>query len=637
MFGHTGATGALFDVSTPDSAAVSVTDDFELAVRVSVPGSSISTTTFIGKDGSSLLSWAFACNAGSLVLNASSDGTTISTVNSDASLPVFANTWVWYKVTRRKSDGRVQFFYSLTDTNDQAACVWVQHGANKTLLAATSLHDHNGIVKIGRSSGFHAWGFTGKMRRATIKNGIDGTTVFDADFTALPAQTRTFAESSANAATVTINGNSTGGQFAHSYLSLPGRSGYSATSPDSAAVSITGDIDIRVATTLDDPTPAAIQSFLAKYSTGSNQRSYHFAVNTDGTLFAQASSDGSGANTKLFTSSVAPTLVANQLIALRAAIDIDNGASGATATFYTKATTAATAKADCESDAGWTTLGTAQTSAGAMANIYDSTAQLEIGQGNPLAGRMHAACIKNGINGTIAFSADFTTLPTGTANFLESSANAAVVTVNGPVVADRSGNHRDGIAVNGVVFGTRGKVGMCGTFDGVNDYARVTQWTPSTANVTVSAWVKPTAITGSNQSIANAGNSALGGFSLIMLATSGKAGARIYNGTTGITCDGNTALSTTVWTHVAMTFDGSNIRLYINGVLDAGPTAATGTVTALDLLVGAFNATTPSAFFGGLLDDVIVSPTEWTADQIKQEYNRSRISKNLMTLFRRSA
>ena len=48
----------------------------------------------------------------------------------------------------------------------------------------------------------------GKLYRAQIRNGLDGTLVFDADLTAKTCGARTFTESSSNGATVTVNGSS---------------------------------------------------------------------------------------------------------------------------------------------------------------------------------------------------------------------------------------------------------------------------------------------------------------------------------------------------------------------------------------------------------------------------------------------
>lgn len=92
------------------------------------------------------------------------------------------------------------------------------------------------------------------------------------------------------------------------YLDLPGTSGNYASSPDSAALSITSDIDIRVKVAMDDWTPAALCRLMSKSNTGSGTISYILSVisatqGTAGCLRLTLSSDGT--NTTAATSSVA--------------------------------------------------------------------------------------------------------------------------------------------------------------------------------------------------------------------------------------------------------------------------------------------------------------------------------------------
>jgi hypothetical protein len=516
----------------------------------------------------------------------------------------------------------------------------VTHTTSSVTLSWTSATDSNGAVteQLQRSaSGAGIWSdVSGAVASPSDSAGLAASTAYDFRVAYTDESPETVYS---NTVTVTTSAvvvatnlalhlrfdepnTGSAGQFAHGYLSLPGRSGYYASAGDSTALSIIGDIDMRQAVAMTDWTPSAVQSFLAKYNTGSNQRSYHFAVNTDGTLFSQVSSDGTGATTKAFVSSVAPSVSNGQLLAIRAAVDVDNGSGNAACTFYTKATTTATAKADCESDSGWTQLGSVQLSAGTT-SIFDSTAVLEIGQGNPLAGNVYATVIKNGINGTTAFSADFTTLPMGTTSFLESSSNAAVVTVNGPIVADSTVNVRDGIAVNGLVFGSVGQIAKAGTFDGVNDYARVRDWTTTFTQFSVTAWIKPTANNVAQMIVTK--TEATGGFEL-SLTSGGKLRFRTYNAGTGTNLDGATTIPTTSWTQVVCTYDGTTAKLYVNGVSDVSSAARTVTSNTIDFLVGAVNPTTPATFFGGLIDDVRIYEGALTQAEITPLASTGRIN-----------
>jgi hypothetical protein len=131
------------------------------------------------------------------------------------------------------------------------------------------------ILEIGSQNAGAAANSKGKFYRAQVYNGIAGTLVFDADASIITDGTAsTFKERSTNAATVTINKSGTG-TFAstNSYLYLPGVVSNYASAPDSAALDIVGDIDLRVKVALDDWTPAAQTALVAKDVVTGSQRS----------------------------------------------------------------------------------------------------------------------------------------------------------------------------------------------------------------------------------------------------------------------------------------------------------------------------------------------------------------------------
>lgn len=206
------------------------------------------------------------------------------------------------------------------------------------------------------------------------------------------------------------------------YLYLPGISGNYCTVPDSAALGITGDIDLRVRVSLADWTPTTDMGFITKDSSG---REYAFGVNaTAGTLYLYWWN--SGATFTQVNSSVAPTVTDGGELDVRATLDVDNGASGRDVKFWTKSV--ATPLSD---NSGWTQLGTTSTAAG-VSSIRDTADLVGIGGrdgGNFLNGSVYRAMILNGIDGTTVFDADFTA-NSNQSSFTESSSNAATVTIN---------------------------------------------------------------------------------------------------------------------------------------------------------------------------------------------------------------
>jgi len=195
-----------------------------------------------------------------------------------------------------------------------------------------------------------------------------------------------------------------------------------ASAPDSAALSITGDIDIQCKVSLVDWTPSAIEVIAAKESSAST-RSYRLAVNTSGVLALTTSGDGSAIVTTL---SSAATGVANKATKwVRATLDSDNGSGSNLVKFYLS-----------DDGSTWTQLGTTVTTAGTRA-IFDSTSPLEVGSRflgtqELFAGTVYRAIVRNGYDGagSTVFDANFETQTADALAFTESSTNAATVTIN---------------------------------------------------------------------------------------------------------------------------------------------------------------------------------------------------------------
>lgn len=175
------------------------------------------------------------------------------------------------------------------------------------------------------------------------------------------------------------------------YLHLPGASGDYASTPDAASLDIVGDIDIRCYVALDDWTPAAESTLVAKYTATGNQRSYALAVTATGALIFRWSEDGTAEKSE--TSSATVSAAAGEAIWVRATMDVDNGSSDAAVNFYTST-----------DGSTWTALGATQLN-GATTSIFASTAVLELGgqtlgTANRLAGKIFEAQVLSGIAGT---------------------------------------------------------------------------------------------------------------------------------------------------------------------------------------------------------------------------------------------
>ncbi|HVW33469.1 MAG TPA: LamG domain-containing protein [Acidimicrobiia bacterium] len=180
-------------------------------------------------------------------------------------------------------------------------------------------------------------------------------------------------------------------------VDLPGTSGNYISTPDSAAVSVTADLDIVAQVAADDWTPSVAQDLAAKWLSTGNQRSYRLQINTSGGLSLSWTTDGSTIVTKNSTASVGFTDGTEHWV--RATLDVNNGASGNDVKFYTST--------DGET---WTQLGSTVTTAGTT-SVFDSTAALQIGGqdngvNNLFAGTVRYLEIRSSIGGAAVATFD---------------------------------------------------------------------------------------------------------------------------------------------------------------------------------------------------------------------------------------
>jgi len=192
------------------------------------------------------------------------------------------------------------------------------------------------------------------------------------------------------------------------YLDLAGAG--RATTPDANPLDITGDIDIRIDATRTWTTAADLA---AKYAITSDQRSWAFVANFDGTLSYVWSPNGTAASRIAVTSTAQLPVPLTGRLAVRVTHDVNNGASGNTVTFWHAPTIAGP----------WTQLGAPIVTSGTT-SIHSGTAMLEVGDTDGLVtpgivGQVHAFELRGGIGGTIVANPDFTAQTVGATSFTD--------------------------------------------------------------------------------------------------------------------------------------------------------------------------------------------------------------------------
>ena len=208
------------------------------------------------------------------------------------------------------------------------------------------------------------------------------------------------------------------------YLNLPGASPDYASTPDSAALDVTGDIEIIWYAVADDVTPAAATHVLSKSDGGQN--SYRVSLDPSGTLSLITSTSGSGAVSNV--SNAAIPAGAGEGWWGRITLDVNDGSGNRVANFYTSTDAASTSPGSVS----WIQLGTTVTTSGTT-TIFAGTAVLAIGArtiGEPWDGKIYRAQVYNGIGGTLVADFDPNNGNSGAAT-ITSAATGEVYTMNG--------------------------------------------------------------------------------------------------------------------------------------------------------------------------------------------------------------
>lgn len=195
---------------------------------------------------------------------------------------------------------------------------------------------------------------------------------------------------------------------------------------------------------------------------------------------------------------------------------------------------------------------------------------------------------------------------------------------SGTTMTDSSGSSRNGTYAN-VTLGTAGLVtgdaNTAATFNGTTStgITAYASWMNVSSALTVEGIVKMTSVTGAHP-IIDRDHSGLGRVFLFRI-NNGKLELITSGGAVGVVfCTGTTTLSTGVKYHLAGTYDGSNLRIYINGTLEK-TTAASGalnTGSSSPLTVGcSYSGTTSIAnFSNGIVDEAAYYTTALSGARI---------------------
>ena len=195
---------------------------------------------------------------------------------------------------------------------------------------------------------------------------------------------------------------------------------------------------------------------------------------------------------------------------------------------------------------------------------------------------------------------------------------------SGSSAGDLSGSGNAGSVLGGATWSSAGRFGKALAFNGSNGSVKVADSASLdlTTGMTLEAWVRPAALSGwSCVILKERPETSHLSYEMSANTSSDKPSAFIWVGSAerGVYGAGRLPLGT--WTHLASTYDGATLRVYVNGVL-ASSTAASGAITASsgDLRIGGNSLW--GEWFNGLIDEVRIYKQPLSAADIQADMTR---------------
>jgi probable HAF family extracellular repeat protein/parallel beta-helix repeat protein len=185
-------------------------------------------------------------------------------------------------------------------------------------------------------------------------------------------------------------------------------------------------------------------------------------------------------------------------------------------------------------------------------------------------------------------------------------------------VAEDSAGDNDGTLAGGPVWKPyNGRMDGALGFDGVNDYVNCgnSEVFDITEEITVAAWVNISAVNVDWQTIVAKGDSA---WRLSTAQSYRRFHFAVTGGPPWHYINGNIEVGLYEWHHVCGTYDGTNMRLYVDGVEDsASPVAESNGVTTneYNVYIGA-NEERDGRYWNGMIDDVRLYNVPLTSGEV---------------------
>jgi hypothetical protein len=189
----------------------------------------------------------------------------------------------------------------------------------------------------------------------------------------------------------------------------------------------------------------------------------------------------------------------------------------------------------------------------------------------------------------------------------------------------------NGALMNGTGF-TSGKVGLAFAFNGVNQFVQVPD-APSldpTNSLTMEMWVNVTGYS-SNDGVVIVGKDNPYAVRQYLLSLGNVSGQWVFRPHVGVPgglryFNGTMPIQLNTWYHVAMTYDGSSLKLFVNGILDGSLNVTGPIVTSAEpLLIG---GSVPGPwYFNGSVDELTLYNRALSQAEIQAIYEAGSAGK----------
>ena len=345
----------------------------------------------------------FLNGSGKPGLRWSTNGTDNFILSPGSAPSLVNNEHAWFRVTfdvdDDASDSTVTTYWSADPiTTEPGSVSWTTIGSAKS-GSVESIHAGTAVVRVGGNE----VALTGHIFGVWLYDGIGGTEVANPDFRTQEQNDWSQGAGPDDHSRLWTPQNDaiwvgqTAGLDGFSYFTLDGTGDHE--TPDTAPLSVTGDIELIALVAPDDWSPASNYYPLGKYVATGDQRSFRMLVNGSGNLGLGWSEDGianlaENSNAAITT---AAGISDGDYCWLRVTVDV----SVSEIKYWWSRDPIDTSVLSVS----WTQLGSTDTQA--ATSFFDSTAPLRIGQN--LAGKIYGAWLYDGIGGIEVANPDFRT------------------------------------------------------------------------------------------------------------------------------------------------------------------------------------------------------------------------------------